>query len=253
MLRKHALTISFVVTWAVVLGATTHAGIAPQHAPVLGAAPIANSNAKSAPVVAAVLIGDADLGGPNDFLFTYDKTGVNHAGTIATSPVGDATKLEVPLSSMKTGWYASHWNVQSADGHMAGADDGLWWAFGVKGITRAAATKKISLSTPTPVASLPNKISASVNGVRVGTRTISVVLKTGTITSFKWQRLDEVPSTLIGASFPWAVSFQKKTKTFVSPGVIPFSGSYKLTAQITLARNGESHTALWSAVIAVSP
>jgi hypothetical protein len=135
---------------------------------------------------------------------------------------------------------------------MAGGDDGLWWAFGVKGVTRAAATKKITLSTPTPVDSLPNKISASVNGLRVGTRTISVALKTGTITSFKWQRLDETPTNLIGASFPWAVSFQKKTKKFVSTGVIPFLGSYKLTAQITLARNGESHTALWSAVVAVN-
>jgi methionine-rich copper-binding protein CopC len=253
MLRKHALTISFVITWAVALGATAHAGIVPQHAPVLGAAPIANSNAKTAPTVAAVLIGDADLGGPNDFLFSYDQSGVNHAGTISTSPVGDATKLEVPLSSMKNGWYASHWNVQSADGHMAGGDDGLWWAFGVKGVTRATATKKVTLSTPTPVASLPNKITASVNGLRVGTRTISVALKTGTITSFKWQRLNETPTTLIGASFPWAVSFQKITKKFVSTGVIPFPGSYKLTAQITLTRNGESHTALWSSVVAVNP
>ena len=253
MLRKHALTISFVVTWAVAFGAIAHAGIVPRHAPVLGAAPIANSNSKTAPLVAAVLIGDADLGGPNDFLFTYDKAGINHAGAIQTSPVGDATKLSVPLSSMKTGWFASHWNVQSADGHMAGGDDGLWWAFGVKGITRTAATKKITLATPTPVASLPNRISVSVNGLRVGTRTISVVLKTGSITSFKWQRLNETPTTLIGASFPWAVSFQKKTKKFSSSGVIPFPGNYKLTAQITLSRNGESHTALWSAVVAVTP
>ncbi len=252
-LRKHALSIAFVLTWAVALSATAHAGVMPQHAPVLGEAPIANSNAKTTPRLAAVLIGDAGLGGPNDFLYTYDKLGINHAGLIETSPISDATKLAVPLSAMKPGWYASHWNVQSADGHMAGGDDGLWWAFGVKGVTKAMPMKKVVLTTSTPTAPVPNNITASINGLRIGSRTLSVVLKTGTITSFKWQRLDATPATLVDATFSWQVSLKKKTKTYSSTGVIPFAGTYKVTAQITTVREGATYTALWTSSVRVSP
>lgn len=251
-LRKHALTIAFVLTWAVALSATAHAGVMPQHAPVLGEAPIANSNTRTTPRLAAVLIGDAGLGGPNDFLYTYDRFGKSHSGIIETSAVGEATKLAVPLSAMKPGWYASHWNVQSADGHMAGGDNGLWWAFGVKGTTKAMPMKKVVLTTPTPTAPVPNNITASINGLRVGSRTLSVVLKTGIVTSFKWQRLDATPETLVDATFSWSVALKKKTKTYSSSGVIPFSGQYKVTAQITTDRDGASYTALWSTTVRIA-
>ena len=251
MLRKKKYLTIFCLSWAVVCSTTAHAAFV-QHAPVLGVAPAANTNVKKIPASAAVLVGDTSLGGPDDFLFTYDKDGINHAGAIQTSPVGDATKLAVPLSSMKTGWYASHWNVQSADGHMAGGDDGSWWAFGVRAVSPSAKTVKIKLRASVPVEPLPSSLTVSLNGRRIGMRTLTVSVANARVTSFRFIRNNESPESLRGASFSWPVTYNKKTKLYSSTGIIPFAGSYTLTAQITSTNSGVTRTALWSGDVEIS-
>jgi methionine-rich copper-binding protein CopC len=252
ILRKQKFLAIFCLSWAAVCSTSAHAGIMPQHAPVLGAAPVANTITKSIPTSAAVLIGDANLGGPEDFLFTYDKAGINYAGAIQTSPVGDATKLTVPLSSIKTGWYASHWNVQSADGHMAGGDDGLWWAFGVKAKTPTAKSVKITLRSSVPVAPLPDALSVTLNGRRVGMRTLTTSITSARVTSFRFFRTNDTPDSLRNASFTWPVSYNKKTKMYSSTGIIPFAGTYTVTAQITSTNAGVTRTALWSSDVIIA-
>jgi methionine-rich copper-binding protein CopC len=252
ILRKQKFLAVFCLSWAVALSATAHAGVFPQHAPVLGVAPTANSNGKTAPTSAAVLIGEPGLGGPNDFLRVFDSIAVNHGGSITTSPVGDSTKLTVPLTAMKSGWYAAHWNVQSEDGHMAGGDDGLWWAFGVKATTPKSTQRKIILSASVPVVPLPSQVKSTISGSRVGTRTITIAIAKATVTTIRWERTDAEPSPLHGAIFSWPVTYVKKTKLYTSTGIIPFAGTYTLTAQINSVRNGATYTALWSNQVHIS-
>ena len=251
MLRKKKSLAIFCLSLAAVFSTTANAAFV-QHAPVLGVDPAANTDVNKIPTSAAVLVGDTSLGGPDDFLFTYDKAGINHAGAIQTSPVGDATKLAVPLSSMKTGWYASHWNVQSADGHMAGGDDGSWWAFGVRAASPSAKTVKIKLRASVPVEPLPSSLTVSLNGRRIGMRTLTVSVANAQVTSFRFIRNNESPESLRGASFSWPVTYNKKTKLYSSTGVIPFAGSYTLTAQITSTNSGVTRTALWSGDVEIS-
>lgn len=251
MLRKKKSLAIFCLSLAAVFSTTANAAFV-QHAPVLGVDPAANTDVNKIPTSAAVLVGDTSLGGPDDFLFTYDKAGINHAGAIQTSPVGDATKLTVPLSSMKTGWYASHWNVQSADGHMAGGDDGLWWAFGVKAKTPTAKSVKIKLRASVLVEPLPSSLTVSLNGRRTGMRTLTTSIASARVTSFRFLRTNDSPDSLRNASFTWPVSYNKKTKKYSSTGIIPFAGTYTVTAQITSTNSGVTRTALWSGDVEIS-
>ena len=153
---------------------------------------------------------------------------------------------------MKTGWYASHWNVQSADGHMAGGDNGSWWAFGIKAVTHRAKTVKITLRASVAVAPLPTTLTVNLNGRRTGIRTLSASIANARVTSFRFVRNDERPESLRGASFSWPVAYNKKTKLYSGTGVIPFAGSYTLTAQITSTNSGVTRTALWSGDVEIS-
>ena len=251
MLRKKKYLTIFCLSWAVVCSTTAHAAFV-QHAPVLGVAPAANTNLKKIPQSAAVLVGEPNLGSTQDYLLVLDTKGINHAGTITTSAVADSTKFTVPLSNMKAGWYASHWNVQSEDGHMAGADDGSWWAFGVRAVSPSAKTVKIKLRASVPVEPLPSSLTVSLNGRRTGMRTLTVSVANARVTSFRFIRNNESPESLRGASFSWPVTYNKKTKLYSGTGVIPFAGSYTLTAQITSTNSGVTRTALWSGDVEIS-
>ena len=251
MLRKKKYLTIFCLSWAVVFSTTAHAAFV-QHAPVLGVAPAANTNSKITPFSAAVLIGEPNLGGSQDYLLVLDAKGTNHAGSISTSAVVESTKLTVPLTTMKPGWYAAHWNVQSEDGHMAGGDDGSWWAFGVRAVSPSAKTVKIKLRASVPVEPLPSSLTVSLNGRRIGIRTLSASIANARVTSFRFIRNNESPESLRGASFSWPVTYNKKTKLYSSTGVIPFAGSYTLTAQITSTNSGVTRTALWSGDVEIS-
>lgn len=251
MLRKKRYLTIFCLSWAVVFSTTAHAAFV-QHAPVLGVAPATNSNLKKAPAFAAVLVGEPDLGGSQDYLTVLDVTGANYAGSITTSAVVESTKLTVPLTTMKTGWYAAHWNVQSEDGHMVGGNDGSWWAFGVKAVTPSAKTVKITLRASVAVAPLPTTLTVNLNGRRTGIRTLSASIANARVTSFRFVRNDETPESLRGASFSWPVTYNKKTKLYSGTGVIPFAGSYTVTAQITSTNSGVTRTALWSGDVEIS-
>lgn len=251
MLRKKKYLTIFCLSWAVVFSTTAHAAFV-QHAPVLGVAPAANTNSKITPFSAAVLIGEPNLGGSQDYLLVLDAKGTNHAGSISTSAVVESTKLTVPLTTMKPGWYAAHWNVQSEDGHMAGGDDGSWWAFGVRAVSPSAKTVKIKLRASVPVEPLPSSLTVSLNGRRTGMRTLTASMANARVTSFRFIRNNESPESLRGASFSWPVTYNKKTKLYSSTGVIPFAGSYTLTAQITSTNSGVTRTALWSGDVEIS-
>ena len=251
MLRKKKSLAIFCLSLAVVCSTTANAAFV-QHAPVLGVAPSANTNSKTTPTSAAVLIGEPNLGGSQDYLSVFDATGMNHAGSIATSAIAESTKLTVPLTTMKPGWYAAHWNVQSEDGHMAGGDDGSWWAFGVKAVSPSAKTVKIKLRASVPVEPLPSSLMVSLNGRRTGMRTLTALMTNARVTSFRFIRNNESPESLRGASFSWPVSYNKKTKLYSATGIIPFAGLYTLTAQITSTNNGVTRTALWSGDIEIN-
>jgi methionine-rich copper-binding protein CopC len=251
MLRKKKYLTIFCLSWAVVFSTTAHAAFV-QHAPVLGVAPAANTNSKITPFSAAVLIGEPNLGGSQDYLLVLDAKGTNHAGSISTSAVVESTKLTVPLTTMKPGWYAAHWNVQSEDGHMAGGDDGSWWAFGVRAVSPSAKTVKIKLRASVPVEPLPPSLTVSLNGRRTGMRTLTASMANARVTSFRFIRNNESPESLRGASFSWPVTYNKKTKLYSSTGIIRFAGSYTLTAQITSTNSGVTRTALWSGDVEIS-
>lgn len=251
MLRKKRYLTIFCLSWAVVFSTTAHAAFV-QHAPVLGVAPAANTNSKITPFSAAVLIGEPNLGGSQDYLLVLDAKGTNHASSISTSAVVESTKLTVPLTTMKPGWYAAHWNVQSEDGHMAGGDDGSWWAFGVRAVSPSAKTVKIKLRASISVEPLPSSLTVSLNGRRTGMRTLTASMANARVTSFRFIRNNESPESLRGASFSWPVTYNKKTKLYSSTGVIPFAGSYTLTAQITSTNSGVTRTALWSGDVEIS-
>ena len=251
MLRKKKYLTIFCLSWAVVCSTTAHAAFV-QHAPVLGVAPAANTNSKITPSSAAVLIGEPNLGGSQDFLLVLDAKGMNHAGSITTSAIAESTKLTVPLTTMKTGWYAAQWNVQSEDGHMVGGDDGSWWAFGVRANSPSAKTMKIVLRASVAVAPLPTSLTVNLNGRRVGMRTLTTSIASARVTSFRFLRTNDTPDSLRNASFTWPVSYNKKTKKYSSTGIIPFAGTYTVTAQITSTNAGVTRTSLWSSDVIIT-
>ena len=251
MLRKKRYLTVFSLLCAVVTTTTAHAAFV-QHAPVLGVAPAANTNLKKIPQSAAVLVGEPNLGSTQDYLYVLDVTGINHAGSITTSAIAESTNLTVPLTTMKTGWYAAHWNVQSEDGHMVGGDDGSWWAFGVRANSPSAKTVKIVLRASVAVAPLPTSLTVNLNGRRVGMRTLTTSIASARVTSFRFLRTNDAPDSLRNASFTWPVSYNKKTKKYSSTGIIPFAGTYTVTAQITSTNAGVTRTSLWSSDVIIA-
>jgi methionine-rich copper-binding protein CopC len=221
--------------------------VAMAHAPVRGTAPVSNQNLKKAPTVVEVLAGEPGLGThPDDFIAVFDAAGVNFASSLTTSPQGDFSRISAPVSSLKSGWYGVHWNVMSEDGHPMGGDDGGWWAFGVNGKTAKAATRSITLSNASKPVGVPASLRSSLNGLRVGSRSLTATVKWGTITSVKWTIVNSPIAQHKGATFTWPVSCVKKTRVCTAKGIVPFVANYRIDAQISAKTKQGQLTSVWS-------
>lgn len=221
--------------------------VAMAHAPVRGTAPLANQNLKKAPTSVKLLAGEAGLGtSPDDFISVLDASGANHASLLTASAQGDFSLISSPVSSMNSGWYAVHWNVMSQDGHPMGGEDGGWWSFGVKGKTAKAATRKLSFANPSKPTGVPATFSTSLNGLRIGQRTLTAKVKWGTITSVKWTVINSPIAQLQGASFSWPVTCAKKSGVCTAKGIIPFVANYRIDVQISAKTQQGRLTSVWS-------
>lgn len=222
-------------------------GTASAHAPLRATAPMANQNLKKAPVAVELLAGEAGLGSsPDDYITVLDASGANHASSLTSSAQGDFSRISAPVSSMSTGWYGVHWNVMSDDGHPMGGEAGGWWAFGVNGKTTKSPTRKISFVNATKPAGVPAIFSSSLNGLRIGSRTLTATLKWGTLTSLKWSVINSPIIQHNGATFAWAVSCAKKTHVCTAKGILPFVANYRIDAQVSAKTKQGQLTSVWS-------
>ena len=209
--------------------------------------PVPNSVVTTAPL-AGFLLGDGGLGnGPNDHIDVYDAAGIAHSGATSGRASGDFSLVSSPLSNMLKGWYAVHWNVESTDGHMAGGDDGDWWAFGVGIKTTPLPSKKLRLDGDVKLPSIPANLSGSINGLRTGTRKVSFMKSSATVLTVRIKLIESKVSTLVGAEFDWGVGVDKRMKTAYAIGAVPFPGRYRLTVQANVG----SITGLWRTEIVI--
>jgi methionine-rich copper-binding protein CopC len=246
MLRKERSR-KWLLAGVLVTSAFGISSVASAHAPVRGTAPVSNQNLKKAPTVVEVLAGEPGLGThPDDFISVFDAAGVNFASSLTTSPQGDFTRVSAPVTSLKSGWYGVHWNVMSEDGHPMGGDEGAWWAFGVNGKTAKAATRSITLSNASKPVGVPASLKTSLNGLRVGSRSLTATVKWGTITSVKWTVINSPIARLQGASFSWPVSCTKKSSVCTAKGIIPFVANYRVDVQISAKTKQGRLTSVWS-------
>jgi|688.fasta_scaffold280019_2 methionine-rich copper-binding protein CopC len=246
MLRK-ARSRKWLLAGVLVTSAFGVSSVASAHAPVRGTAPVSNQNLKKAPAVVEVLAGEPGLGThPDDFISVFDAAGINHASSLMTSAQGDFSRISAPVTSLKSGWYGVHWNVMSEDGHPMGGDDGGWWAFGVNGKTAKAATRSISFSNASKPVGVPASLRSSLNGLRVGSRSLTAPVKWGTITSVKWTVINSSIAQLQGASFSWSVSCTKKSSVCTAKGIIPFVANYRIDVQISAKTQQGRLTSVWS-------
>ena len=228
-------------------GSAVHA-----HAPLQGQTPAANSNLKTAPSVVSLLAGEQGIGtASTDYVSVLDSNGMNHASDLHATPRDNATLITAPVSELKKGWYGVHWNITSEDGHPMGGESGAWWAFGVNGVTAKSSTSSFTARNVLPPAGATVTLAAKINGARVGTRTVTVVNKWGSVYSVKWVLDDPGHDTLNGATFTWFASCKKKTSTCTSTGVLPFPGTYAVTLQVISTAKTGSSTALWTSSLPI--
>ena len=83
-------------------------------------------------------------------------------------------------------------------------------------------------------------------------RTLTTSIASARVTSFRFLRTNDAPDSLRNASFTWPVSYNKKTKKYSSTGIIPFAGTYTVTAQITSTNAGVTRTSLWSSDVIIA-
>ena len=243
----------WLVAGVLVTSALGVSSVASAHAPVRGTAPQANQNLKKAPIVVELLAGEAGLGtNPDDYINVFDAAGNNHAAALTSSAQGDFSRISAPVSSMTTGWYGVHWNVMSDDGHPMGGEAGGWWAFGVNGKTAKSPTRKISLANATKPSGVPSSFSTSVNGLRIGSRSLTTTLKWGTMTSMKWTVINTPIAQHNGATFTWSVSCVKKTRVCTAKGIIPFVANYRIDAQVSAKTKQGQLTSVWSTTATVA-
>ena len=220
----------------------------PQHSSIIGKTPIPNSVVSKAPLV-AVLVGETGSGiEADDALFVYDKLGVNHAGKMRRVAVSDNTRLEADLSNMTPGWYVAKQKFTFNDGHPSGDVGSPWWVFGVKVKTSAAAPKSVQLQRVTPDASMPQKISASLSGARVGARSLKISYKSSPSDVFTWSL--QSPLGVFGTT---NIVRAKKSATFgTSQFVLPFAGTYKLSfTHYPNALSDPMRSITWSTLVSV--
>lgn len=246
-MSRNSRSKKWLLAGVLVTSAFAVSSMASAHAPVRGTAPFANQNLKKAPTVVEVLAGESGLGShPDDFISVFDASGTNHASRMTASAQGDFSRISAPVSSLKQGWYGVHWNVMSQDGHPMGGDEGGWWVFGVNGKTTKSATRRITLSNPSKPSGVPASVQTSLNGLRVGSRTMTATMKWGTMASLKWIVVDSPIAELKGATFSWSVSCVKRAHTCTAKGIVPFVANYRIEAQIAAKTQQGRLTSVWS-------
>ena len=247
---------SRVIAAAVVLATTLLASTAATaHAPIAGRTPTENSIVAKMPPAAEVLILDDGIGNdPGDYIRIYDSTGTNIAGALTATARTDATLLSAPISSTKSGWYAAQWNATFSDGHHSKDSMPSWWAFGVG--VKAASGKATKLSLA-PLANITTPMLASITGLRVGYRTLSIPVKGNYLGTVTWTLAAPSVATataIKGASFTWTLQNNKSSKTVASAqGVLPFAGVYTVTLIYSmLSLSGNSVKQSWNASVTIS-
>ena len=219
----------------------------PRHAFVRGVLPVANSNAPKSPLTAMVVMGEEGLGGPDDELHVWDPALADHAGALSWSTVGADTRFSSPLSGMNRGWYLAGSRVVSSDGHPVSA----WWAFGVGGTTPKAATRKVTLTNPAPSAGLPGSMTASVNGVRAGVRSVTSAATWGAVTNVRWLLTGADPR-VNGAFLDWGAVHDPKKKTDTATGIIPRAGTWTLVLTVRAKSRTGWVVSTWSAPVTIT-
>lgn len=217
------------------------ASLVARHSTARNFTPAPNSVVSAAPV-AGFLLSEEGLGnGPKDHIDVYDVAGIAHSGAMSGRASGDFSLVSSPLTNMVKGWYAVHWNVESTDAHMAGGDDGDWWAFGVGVKTTPLPLKKLTVTGDVKLPSIPANLLGSINGLRTGSRKISFVKSTAIVSTVRLKLIESKVAALVGAEFNWGVGADKRTKANYAIGAVPFPGKYRLTVQASVG----SITGLW--------
>ena len=212
-----------------------------EHAAARNFTPAPNTVVSGAPI-AALLLGDEGVGnGTDDYVDVYDARGVEHSGPTTGRASGDLSLVSTPLATMSRGWYAVHWNVVSADGHMAGGDNGAWWVFGVNVKTVAAPLRRIAFRADVALPTLPPTLTTTLDGVRTGSRTLTFAKTSAVVTTVRWKLIRSSTARLVGAEFDWAVGSDRKTKSTYAIGAVPFPGVYRVTVQANVG----SVTGVW--------
>lgn len=227
--------------------APTLAFVAPRHATARNFTPAPNTVVSAAPT-AALLLGDEGVGnGPDDYIDVFDSAGVERSGPTNGREAGNLSLVSTPLSAVEPGWYTAHWNVESADGHMAGGSDGAWWVFGVRVKTASAPVRRMSLGVDVAASGLPSRLGGEMNGVRVGQRKLTFAKTSATFATVRVKLMKTRVSQLSGLEFDWPVGYDKKAKKFYATGALPFVGTYRFTVQAFVG----SITGVWRTEVVV--
>jgi hypothetical protein len=190
--------------------------------------------------MAAIVVGDEGVGnGDDDYITVMSaQSGKTVSGGLAAKSQGGGTLVSTSLTGVTAGWYTVHYNIASADGHMVGGDSGSWFAFGYKGVT-AIVKKPVMLSL------VPSgggaTLKATLNGARVGLRSLTISGFTGTISSVKVKITSMSSQTPV---FDWTSSVNKKTKSAVVSGILPWAS---VTYKVQIARVIGSATVVYEA------
>lgn len=230
-----------VVPPATVRAGNTTPSQAVMHAPVRGQSPTPNRNLGRMPASAGVLAGEESLQpAEGDFLRVIAPGGAVVSGALDARESGDATLVSSPITGAARGWYLVHWNVTSGDGHAMGGDEGAWWSFGYRATTLSV--KKMSSVNLAAVVPGGGTLSATINGLRTGIRTITVSRVSGTVYAARWT-LKGVVDGATNPQFSWDVSTNKTKKTAALSGIVPRIGTYVVSVLVrTTTASGTSLT-----------
>lgn len=221
------------------------------HAPLRGASPTANTNLGSAPASVQLLVGEPGIGAaPDDYVHVYDSASRDHVSSVSAATRTNDSLVTAPLTGVVPGWYVVHWNIASDDGHPIGGENGSWWAFGVKGVSKKATTRNLVMRNAAPPAGLVKSFKTSVNGLRTGLRTIGVPLKWGTVVLASWTVLDAADPVFEGARFVWGVKCAKSTCT--ATGIVPRPANYRIDLQVRAKTKSGTAVSVWSTTVTVS-
>ena len=211
------------------------------HAPLRGQSPVPNRNLARMPSSAGVLAGEESLApADGDFLRVLAPNGAVVSGALDARESGDATLVSAPITGTARGWYLVHWNLTSGDGHAMGGEAGAWWAFGHRATT--SSVKKTSSVNLAAVVPGGGTLSATINGLRTGIRTITVSKVPGTVYAARWT-MKGVVDGATDPEFSWDVSTNRTKRTATLSGIVPRAGTYVVSVLVrTTTASGTSLT-----------